>query len=236
MNGELWVFDGIAGSGKSTMLRAKADALRKEGRRVFELATWEMTESHSPRFEEVRDHDVFFTYEPTRRWIGAAIRHELSRDDSKAYDGKTVAQAFAADRFVAYRRLIVPALEAGKLVMQDRGVSTSIVCQPIMPSGYPLEEILALPGNAFALRYAPKHLVITHLPPEMAVARQKARDDESRGVFSDLGFLKRVQERFLSDWFRTLFEHCGTTVHLLDTSADLETVKKQAAELLLRLT
>jgi len=64
----------------------------------------------------------------------------------------------------------------------------------------------------------------------------KGRGDESRGVFGDLAYLMRVQERFLSNWFRTLFEHCGTEIHLLDTNTDLKTMKKRATDLLALLT
>lgn len=234
MKGKLIVFDGIAGSGKSTILRETAVVLRARGVRVFDRLEWEKTHTDPPRFEEVSDFDVYFTYEPTRTWIGAAIRHELSRNDHHAYDGKTLAHVFAADRFVAYRRLIVPALEAGKIIFQDRSVSTSVVYQSILPSGYSVEELVNLPGNAFALRYPPTHLVITHLQPEMAVGRLEGRREESRGVFADLAYLARVQERFLSPWFRELFEQCGSEVHLLDTSGDLETMKQKAADFLAR--
>ncbi len=220
-SGRFIVVDGIAGSGKTSILDAASVWAKTCNHRIFDLRTWEEERGTAPRFEDVPNHDVYFTYEPTRVWIGAAIRHELSRKDTP-YDGKTLAHVFAADRLIAYRRLVIPALEAGKIVIQDRSVSTSIVYQPIMPDGYSLEELLALPGNALAMQYPPNHLILTRLPPEMAVDRLGGRQEESRGVFAELEYLKRVQARFESDWFRKLYESRGTRIHFLDTSVEKE--------------
>jgi len=225
--GRFIVVDGIAGSGKTSILDAASVWAKKCSHRIFDLRAWEEERKAPPLFEDVPNHDVYFTYEPKRVRIGAAIRHELSRTDLP-YDGKTLAHAFAADRFIAYRRLIIPALEAGKIVIQDRSVSTSIVYQPIMPDGHSLEQLLTLPGNALAMQYPPDHLVITRLPPEMAVGRLGGRQEESRGVFAELEYLKRVQERFESDWFRDLFQTRGTSIRFLDTSVEKEQMIENA--------
>jgi len=97
-----------------------------------------------------------------------------------------------------------------------------------MPDGYSLEQLLTLPGNALAMQYPPDHLVITRLPPEMAVGRLEGRQEESRGVFAELEYLKRVQERFESDWFRDLFQTRGTSIRFLDTSVEKEQMIENA--------
>lgn len=216
------MIDGIAGSGKSTLLRAAQEWAKGCGHRVFDLAAWSKEHAEPPRFEDLAEHDVFFTFEPTRQWAGAAIRFEMSRADMP-YSGTSLAHAFALDREIMYKRLVIPALTAGKTVVQDRGVSSSVVYQPIMQDALPLEELLALPGNALALAHAPSHLILTKLDPAVAIERIKKRDEESKGVFADLAYLRRVDERFRSDWFQTLFQSRGTIVQELDTGATRET-------------
>ncbi len=220
--------DGIAGSGKSTVLRAIETWAEQCHHRVFRLSQWK--EDAPPNFEDVRDHDVFFTYEPSRTWIGRAIRYELSRED-QPYSGEELAHAFALDRQLMYRRLIIPALEAGKTIIQDRGVSTSLVYQPIMPGGLPLESIMALPGNKLAMQYAPNALILTKLPAEEAVARIQARSDDSKGVFANVEFLKKLAVRFHEPWLRELFESHGTSIHELDTSGTVEDTSARAQTL-----
>lgn len=225
------MIDGIAGSGKSTLLRAAQEWARACEHRVFDLGAWSKEHPEPPRFEDVADYDTYFTFEPTRQWIGSAIRFEMSRTD-RPYSGASLAHAFALDREIMYARLVLPALAAGKTVIQDRGVSTSIAYQPIMPDGLPLEDLLALPGNARALDHAPGHLILTSLDPALALERLNGRDEESRGVFADLEFLRRVDERFRSDWFRELFRSRGTILHELDTSSALETTILNAQTLI----
>ncbi|TAL49969.1 hypothetical protein EPN81_04160 [Patescibacteria group bacterium] len=229
MKGRFIIVDGITGSGKSTIMYAVTDWAVACGHRIFRLHDWK--ESAPPRFEDIPDYDVYFTYEPTRSWVGAAIRYELSRAD-KPYGGEELAHAFALDRELNYRRLILPALEAGKLVIQDRGVSSSIVYQPVMANSVPLETILSLPGNKLALEQAPHALILTKLSAEIAFERIASRSDESKGVFGDLNFLRQQEERFASPWLHELFEERGTSVFELDTSGTLDESHRRATELI----
>lgn len=235
--GRFLVIDGIAGSGKSTLADAAAAWAERCGHNVFRLGDAEKALGLPPRFEDVADADVFFTYEPSRSWVGAAIRGELSRED-QPYGGLEIAHAFALDRQILYRRLILPALAAGKTVIQERSVSSSIVYQPIMVGGPTLEVLLALPGNAQALANAPHHLILTRIRPETSVARLVNRDKHlsafggARGVFGNVEYLKRVDERFRADWYRKLWEDAGTHVHELDTDRLLPEVRADAERLI----
>ncbi len=220
--------DGIAGSGKSTLLRAVQNWSELCHHRVFRLSEW--TDVTPPRFQDINEYDVYFTYEPTRTWIGRAIRYELSQKE-EPYGGEELAHAFALDRQIMYRRLIIPALQAGKTVIQDRGISTSLVYQPIMPGGLPLEQIMNLPGNKLALAHAPNALILTKLPAEEAVKRIETRDDDPKGVFGQLTFLKQLQTRFEEPWLKHLFESNGSRVFELDTSGPLEETNLNAQQL-----
>ncbi len=227
--GRLIMVDGITGSGKSTILRAVMMWAESKKHRVFRLSEW--TEVEPPKFEDVSDHDVYFTYEPTRTWVGRAIRYELSRDDVP-YGGEELSHAFALDRQIMYRRLILPALEAGKIIIQDRGVSTSLVYQPIMKQSASVETIMNLPGNKLALEHAPDALILTKLPAEIAHQRIMERIDESKGVFSHLEFLKKQEARFQEAWLKDLFQSHGTKMFELDTSGTLEESGEAAKKLI----
>lgn len=223
------MIDGIAGSGKSTILKAVHAWAQQQNHRVFRLNDW--NEVEPPKFEDVADHDIYFTYEPTRTWIGRAIRYELSRDDVP-YSGHSLSHAFALDREIMYRRFIIPALEAGKIIIQDRGVCTSYVYQPVMEQHCPIEHIQELPGNRLAMSHAPDVLILTKLPAHEAHARIQKRDDDSKGVFAHLPFLQKLETRFQEPWLRELFETRGTELHELDTSGTLEESSQRAQTLI----
>lgn len=227
--GRFIIVDGITGSGKSTLLRAVQAWAEACHHRVFRLSDW--TQDAPPRFEDVTEYDVYFTYEPTRTWVGRAIRYELSRED-EPYGGEELAHAFSLDRQIMYRRLIIPALAAGKTIIQDRGVSTSLVYQPIMPSSVPLETVMRLPGNRLALEYAPNALVLTKLPAKTALTRIEERRDDLKGVFAQREFLQKLEARFEEPWLKELFEQRGTVVYNLDTSGPLDDTNLKAQQLI----
>lgn len=228
MKGTFIMVDGILGSGKSTILNALHDWAEACEHRIFSMRDWQ--EDIPPAFSDLPDMDVLFTYEPTRTWIGRALRYELSRTD-EPYSGRSQAHAFALDREIQYRRLILPALAAGKTVIQDRGVTSSIVIQPTISNDIEVEELIQLPGNALALEHAPTHLILTHVDAATAFNRIQSRSEESKGVYALKDSLVQQEERFKADWFRQLMAKHGTTIHEIDTSQTLEETQQAATTL-----
>ncbi|MCY1159758.1 MAG: dTMP kinase [Citricoccus sp.] len=98
-------FEGGDGSGKSTQARLLVERLRAAG------------------------HDVLPTREPGGTDVGERLR-ELVLDPRYApIDAVTEALMFAASRSAHVRQLVVPALEAGRIVVTDRYVDSSVAYQ-----------------------------------------------------------------------------------------------------------
>jgi dTMP kinase len=227
-NGQFIVFDGIAGSGKSTLIRAIKAHFQNSGKKIFDLSEWSKNHNEPPHFEEISDFDIYFTFEPTKYWVGSVIRFELSHEN---YSGLSHAHAFSLDRHIQYNRVIIPALIAGKTIIQDRSVSSSIVYQPIMNGGPKIEDLIILPGNNLALEFAPNHIVITNINPQKLVERFK-RDDDSKGLYENIDYLKQVDDRFKSDWFTKLFTDRGTCVHHFNTEIQKEQMEQNIIKLI----
>lgn len=228
-NGHFIMIDGMTGSGKSTVLHSIHEWVATKDYSVFRLSEWNSHEA--PLFDDLQEYDVFFTYEPTRTWTGRAIRYELSRTDNP-YGGEELAHAFALDRQIMYRRLIIPALCAGKIVIQDRGVSSSLVYQPVMHGNVSLEFVMNLPGNRLALEYAPNDLILTKVDAHEAHKRIHSRNDESKGVFAELEFLIEQEKRFAADWLHSIFKKQGSNVYQLDTGGTVDESRERATELI----
>ena len=95
MSGTFITFEGIDGSGKSTQLRLLANWLMQAG------------------------CDVLLTREPGGTPVGNRLRAALL-DAHEEVDPLTELLVFAADRAQHVRRVLRPALEAGKVVFSDR--------------------------------------------------------------------------------------------------------------------
>lgn len=97
-------FEGVDGAGKTTVARAAADALEADGR------------------------DVLWVREPGGTAVGEAIRHVLltAAVDMAAWPE---AMLFAAARSQLAAEVVGPALEAGRTVISDRSVYSSLAYQ-----------------------------------------------------------------------------------------------------------
>jgi thymidylate kinase len=217
--GRFIVVDGIPGSGKSTIIREIKAWLEKQDVPIFDLLPWTNDHDDPPTLADVGEAEALFTFEPTKQWIGRAIRHEMSQTDMP-YSATALAQAFALDRLLQYRRLIIPAIKAGKTIIQDRSVSTSLAIQPRMPNGPRVEYLKQLDGNALALQYAPHHLVLTSVDINVLSERLN-RDDDSKGVFEDIELLRTISEVYKSEEFRSTFTERGTQIHDIDTNQSI---------------
>jgi thymidylate kinase len=224
------IFDGLDGSGKTTLARTFTEVLAARGYKVFDVA------AHGKKFGDLPlpwmpERDVIFSAEPTHAWVGAAIRRELIRNTTN-YTSKIVAEAYSLDRYVLYQRLLLPMLAQGATVVSDRSATTSIIYQPIMDHGVKLDELLELSGNKQALEQAPAHLIITKASAKTCIGRINDRSDKKDdSIFEKEDFLNKAAGRFESTWFRELWEKQGTTVHYVNAELPLETVKAEVAKL-----
>ena len=104
MPGTFITFEGIDGSGKSTQLRLLGNFLRANG------------------------CDALLTREPGGTQLGLRLRAALL-DAMEEVDPLTELLVFAADRAQHVRRMLRPALEAGRVVFSDRYADATVAYQ-----------------------------------------------------------------------------------------------------------
>lgn len=104
MSGTFITFEGIDGSGKTTQLRRLASYLKEGG------------------------CELLLTREPGGTPVGNRLRGALL-DAHEEVDPLTELLVFAADRAQHVRRVLRPALEAGKVVISDRYADATVAYQ-----------------------------------------------------------------------------------------------------------
>lgn len=188
-------FEGVDGSGKSTQLR---------------LLLAYLTERGIPHV---------FTREPGGTPIAEQIREVLLSPRNRGMSVITEALLFAAGRAEHVSRTIRPALEAGKVVICDRYVDSSLVYQGVA-GGLPLEFLEQINQMATgALR--PHRTIVLDLAPDAATARLKA------------GGMDRIEEKALEyhelvrQGYLELARAEPRRVKVVDASRSVEEVQAQ---------
>jgi dTMP kinase len=228
-DGIFLMVDGIDGAGKSTIVRTWINHLKDKGNLVLNLKDY-WSRNEFPSKKKIKKHDVVVSAEPTSIWTGSAIRQELIQDKSD-YPTKTIAQAFALDRFVLYKKVILPALQEGKIVLQDRGVSTSL-CYQSLESDLSIKQIAAIEGNKFTLNNLPDLLLITDVDIKEALGRLDDRTDKKdNSEFERKKFLQQARAKFLSDGFQQHFKP-DTEIRELDCNDGLGIIKQKSRRIL----
>jgi dTMP kinase len=166
--GKLIVIDGVDGAGKTTQLNLLADHLRRCGA------------------------DVVQTRDPGGTTIGDKIRQILL---DRAHDKMAVAcevMLHMASRAQLAAEVIAPALRAGRCVLCDRYVSSTVAYQGA--GGADVEEILTAARIAVGKTW-PDLTIILDIDPEAGLARLKNAPDRMEA--RNLDFHRKVRDFFL---------------------------------------
>ena len=161
MRGLFVTLEGPDGSGKSTMISLVGQYLAERG----------------------IDHVI--TREPGGTSIGEKIRGIIIDRDNSKMGAETEALLFAASRAQHVHEKILPSIEAGRVVVCDRFLLSSLAYQGV-GRGLGIQEVKAV--NEFGLRgITPDLILFFHVDPEVTLLRKTKeggdRLEEEGGAF-----------------------------------------------------
>ena len=148
-------FEGIDGSGKSTQIQKLA------------------------KFLEASDFDIVITREPGGSIGGEEIRNLLLQGNVNRWSAETEILLFTAARRDHLERIILPALEEGKVVICDRFTDSTRMYQGMR--GVNLRNLVDT-LNEKVIKFDPDLTIVIDINPEISLKRAKSR--------------KTVEERF----------------------------------------
>lgn len=196
--------EGGEGTGKSTQMRALVTALQAEG------------------------HDVVATREPGGTPVAERIREVLLDPASGPMDARTEVLLYAAARAEHVEQIIRPALTAGKVVVCDRFIDSSVAYQGFA-RGLGADVVADINGWAVG-GVEPDAVVLLDLDADEGLRRARATStggDGDRIEQEDADFHRRVAEGF-----RSLAVGDRDRVVVVDARGDAGAVARRVREAL----
>lgn len=206
MSGQFISFEGPDGAGKTSVLKAIGEELRvKYG------------------------DNLMLTREPGGNKISESIRNIILDPINTEMDVRTEALLYAAARRQHLMETVIPALKAGKLVISDRYVDSSVAYQG---GGREIGEQAVWQMNQFAIDgLEPDLTVYLDIESEEGIRRIKTHrtDEINRLDVEALEFHQRVRKSYLN-----LLEQNPERIKLVDASQPLDKVLQDVKETMLQ--
>ena len=201
MRGKFITIEGTDGSGKSTQIELLMDYLIKKGA------------------------DVIFTREPGGTQISEKIREIILDVNNSEMTGITEALLYAAARSQHVEEKIIPALEAGKIIICDRFVDSSIAYQGAA-RGLGAEKIMGI--NEAALHgIMPDMTLFFDLSPEKGILRKKNERALDRLEKEKMDFHEKVYEGY-----KNLCKKYPERIKPIDADRSIDEVHSEVIEVI----
>lgn len=197
--------EGPEGAGKTTVMNLLGNQLKEEG------------------------YDVVMTREPGGIMISEKIRNIILDNEHTMMDRNTEALLYAAARRQHLVEKVKPAIEAGKIVICDRFIDSSLAYQGFA-RGIGVEEILAI--NKFAIgETMPNKTILFDIEPSVGLKRINAHEtrEKNRLDVESLAFHEKVREGYLS-----LVDRYPERIEVIDASRSLEEVLEEVYKVIKR--
>ena len=207
MKGIFISVEGPDGAGKSTQIERLKEYLAQKG------------------------YEVLITREPGGTAISEAVRELLLDPAHKEMKPETEMLLYAAARAQLVQELIGPAIDAGKAVISDRFVDSSVVYQGIA-RGLGVETVYAVNRPAIG-KYMPDVTFLMDLSAEEGIRRKRNQAELDRMEQESLEFHKRVAEGY-----HTLMENDRERIYPVDATLPIPVIcgmiKSKVLELIKR--
>ncbi|OGC13040.1 dTMP kinase [candidate division WOR-1 bacterium RIFOXYC2_FULL_37_10] len=161
-------FEGCEGAGKSTQIKLLHEYLLTLG------------------------HEVFVTKEPGGSLLGEKLRAIIFENEPEVLSEMFM---FAADRVEHVERVLKPALSAGKIVLCDRYIDSTLAYQ-LGGRGLP-EDLVRYINWVSSRGLIPDLTLLLNIPADKGLKRAKDRGNVNRFESEILAFHERVYEKYI---------------------------------------
>lgn len=203
--GLLITLEGIEGAGKSSHIQFIAEQLQQAGR------------------------DVLLTREPGGTTLGEGIRDLLLKKNEESMFEETELLLMFASRAQHVQQVILPAINAGKIVICDRFTDSSYAYQG-GGRGLSLEKIQQLEKWVFSEAlsgFKPDLTLLLNLSVETGLSRVSDRSEADRFEAETVNFFQDVRDIFLK-----IAQDNPDRVSVIDAEQDLATVQSSILKVL----
>ena len=203
--GCLITLEGIEGAGKSTHIQFIAEQLQQTGR------------------------EIFITHEPGGTNIGEEIRELLLKKNTEKMFAEAELLLMFAARAQHLQQVILPAMNAKKIVVCDRFTDSSHAYQG-GGRGLSLERIQQLETWLFAgelFSFKPDITLLLDIPVEIGLSRAKARSEADRFEIETVNFFQNARDVFLK-----ISQDEPERVRVIDAEQSLDTVQSEILQVL----
>lgn len=201
-NGILITFEGGEGGGKTTQIVRLRDKLTKAG------------------------FDVVVLREPGGTTISEQIREVVLSSKNIGIAYTTEVLLFQAARAQIYREIVLPSLEAGKVVLMDRSRDSSVVYQG-MVRGFGKDMIEKLNDISTKETY-PDVTILLDLPVKVGLQRREESGKIDRLDMEATDFHQKVRDAYLE----LAKENQSGRWLVVDASKDIESVEAKIWEVI----
>ena len=203
--GCLITLEGIEGAGKSTHIQFISEKLRQAGK------------------------EVLITREPGGTKIGEGIRELLLKKNAQKMFAETELLLMFAARAQHSQQVILPAMNAKKIVVCDRFTDSSYAYQG-GGRGLSLEKIQQLEAWFFSGElsgFKPDLTLLLDLSVETGLSRAKARGEADRFEIETVNFFQNARDVFLK-----IAQEESDRVSVIDAEQDLDAVQSEILQVL----
>lgn len=203
--GRLITLEGIEGAGKSSHMQFIADKLQQAGK------------------------DVLLTREPGGTTLGEGIRELLLKKNAEAMFEETELLLMFAARAQHVQQVILPGINAGKIVICDRFTDSSYAYQG-GGRGISIEKIHQLEAWLFSeglSGFKPDLTLLLDLSVETGLSRAKARGEADRFEIETVNFFQNVRDTYLK-----IAQDEPDRLKIINAEQNLEAVQSSILEVL----
>lgn len=173
-----------------------------------------------------RGREVVLTREPGGTLMGAMIRSILVNEDVINDPLSAIEQAMLlyVGRIHHINTVIVPALEAGKVVVSDRFMDSSLVYQGrVFKQSKFIESLVSIPEIAY-LQVRPDYTIYFDIDYETMITRMSKRGDQN-ALDVKYAKLKELPLDCFKQHFYELQKSLGKRIQIIDSNGSIESVE-----------